>query len=76
MYKIIFITEKPIAPDHHDLMVFFIGDDQNGYVTKEARDWENIISSLKATIAHCRTADNLIINAQVIHESKFNNFGI
>lgn len=70
MYKVIVITDKAIVPSLYNLKDLSGPTTSHVYVTKEYREWEGTIEWLKMFVGNCKRNKNLILNVQVVHESK------
>lgn len=70
MYKVIVITDKAIVPGLYNLKDLSGPTKSHAYVTNEYKEWVGTLEWLKMFVDNCKRNNNLIINVQVVHQSK------
>lgn len=76
MYKVIVITDKAIVPGLYDLKDLSGSTKSHVYVTNEYKEWVGTLEWLKMFVDNCKRNNNLIINVQVVHQSKLERVDI
>ncbi len=69
-YKVIVITDKAIVPGLYDLKDLSGPTKSHVYITNGYKEWAGTLEWLKMFVDNCKRNNNLIINVQVVHQSK------